>query len=391
MTPLKHSSFRRQSGLSLVELMVSLVIGLILMAGVIQIFLNSRNTQIAHEESMRLQENLRFASYFINKDLRSAGYLGCTSLTDYLELTSMLQDKDSGLNLENFAPGVGLQGWSAEGTRAGDELTLPTGAPQSTASGWVTASASAGGTGLDEIKAMPGSDIFRVWSAGGALSLSPIDPNGADPWIEVTGQHNISENQLLLVTDCQQTLIARACATKGEPGANKKSEIRVNSSCGNKPPGQVKAEELLKGLAEPAEVLAISSYIYYIGKRADAAKNRPALFRRPLSDNGTAGAPEELVEGVESMQVLYGIDTNGDREVDRDSSGNPVYVSAEDVPNWQQVISVKVALLMSSEDQVRTEADTATYDLLGVTVKPPADRRLRRVLTSTVALRNRLL
>lgn len=390
MNTKNHKPLRQQMGLSLVELMVSLVIGLILMAGVIQIFLNSRNTQVAHEESLRIQENVRFANHFIAKDLRSAGYLGCTSVTNHLEIKTLLNDGDSGLNLENFAPNVGLQGWSAENTKPGDELTLSDGAPQPTTSGWVTAGA--GGAGLDTIQAMPGSDIFRIWSASNALSLDPVKENGADPWIEVTGQPNIAENQLILITDCHRILTARACDVESAKG-NNSPRIRVNPGCGNKPPGGVKAEELLKDLVHPAEVLAINSYIYYVGKRGNNSTNRPALFRIPLSENGAADVAnrEELIEGVENMQVLYGIDTNGDREVDRDSSGTPVYVSAEDVPNWQQVVSVQVALLFSSADQVRTETDTNTYDLLGIQVSPPADHRLRRVMTTTVALRNRSL
>ena len=65
----------KQLGLSLVELMVALVLGLVLMAGVIQVFLASRQTYNANEAMARMQENGRFALEFISRSARLAGYV----------------------------------------------------------------------------------------------------------------------------------------------------------------------------------------------------------------------------------------------------------------------------------------------------------------------------
>lgn len=65
---------RTQLGLSLVELMVAMALGLLLMTGVIQVFLSSRQTYAANEAMGRLQENGRFALEFIARSARLAGY-----------------------------------------------------------------------------------------------------------------------------------------------------------------------------------------------------------------------------------------------------------------------------------------------------------------------------
>jgi type IV pilus assembly protein PilW len=74
--PVPMSRARRQQGLSLVELMVALLIGLVLLAGVFQIYLSGRQSAHAQEDLARMQENGRYAMDLITQDLRRAGYWG---------------------------------------------------------------------------------------------------------------------------------------------------------------------------------------------------------------------------------------------------------------------------------------------------------------------------
>ena len=74
--PVPMDRARRQQGLSLVELMVALLIGLILLAGVFQIYLSGRQSAHAQEDLARMQENGRYAMDLITRDLRRAGYWG---------------------------------------------------------------------------------------------------------------------------------------------------------------------------------------------------------------------------------------------------------------------------------------------------------------------------
>lgn len=99
--------------------------------------------------------------------------------------------------------------------------------------------------------------------------------------------------------------------------------------------------------------------------------------------NGNAAA-QPLVEGVESMQILYGENTDGDpRSANR-------YVRAHEVGNMRNVVSVRIAMRFISREAVRENADANQYALLDSAAFTPAanDRRLRREITTTITVRN---
>ena len=106
----------------------------------------------------------------------------------------------------------------------------------------------------------------------------------------------------------------------------------------------------------------------------------PALFRRV-----NQGAIEELVEGVARMVVTYGVDTNANREVDVYQTGAQVQAGN----NWGSVVSVRISLLLQSDDNVTEAAQFVNFNGAAVPAAP-GDRRMRQVFTTTVALRNRL-
>lgn len=105
---------------------------------------------------------------------------------------------------------------------------------------------------------------------------------------------------------------------------------------------------------------------------------------------GTAGQPAlfdssgELVEGIENLQIIYGEDTDGD--------GSPNYyvpASAAGL-NMGQVVSIRISLVgVTLEDNVAAQANNVF--VFGAAYTPPiVDKKIRRVFTSTIALRNRL-
>jgi type IV pilus assembly protein PilW len=113
----------------------------------------------------------------------------------------------------------------------------------------------------------------------------------------------------------------------------------------------------------------------------------PSLYRAVFDEAGTALA-EELVEGVENMQVTYGVDTNGDGRADN-------YQTAALVADWNTVQTVRIGLLLatsySTTSQTEQRQDTTPfYDIGGmaqIAVQP--DNRRRRVVVETVKIRNR--
>src|ERR1035437_1396337 len=69
-----------QTGMTLIEIMISLLIGAFLLGGVLEIFISSKQTYRMQEGLSRLQENGRFALDFLAKDIRMTGFQGCPSL-----------------------------------------------------------------------------------------------------------------------------------------------------------------------------------------------------------------------------------------------------------------------------------------------------------------------
>ena len=79
----------RTNGFSLVELMVSMVLGLMLIAGAVSIYLASKQSYVEVEQVAVLSENVRFAEKLVGNALRHAGFLG--------EATASGVTNDSGL------------------------------------------------------------------------------------------------------------------------------------------------------------------------------------------------------------------------------------------------------------------------------------------------------
>lgn len=65
-----------ERGMTLIELMISLVIGLSLSAAAILIYLNNKQAWVAQDNIARLQESGRFALQLLREDIRLAGYWG---------------------------------------------------------------------------------------------------------------------------------------------------------------------------------------------------------------------------------------------------------------------------------------------------------------------------
>ena len=118
---------------------------------------------------------------------------------------------------------------------------------------------------------------------------------------------------------------------------------------------------------------------------------------------------QPLAMGIESMQVLYGMDVDNDPTDPRAEcfiKSSSVAATATDCTSlsFGQVTSIRLALLASSGDNdgknVRSEKEQTVFDLVGTTIGPSnktsdlkydeTDRRLRRVFSTTAALRNKL-
>jgi prepilin-type N-terminal cleavage/methylation domain-containing protein len=89
----------------------------------------------------------------------------------------------------------------------------------------------------------------------------------------------------------------------------------------------------------------------------------------------------EIAEGVENLQILYGIDNNGDNQVDQ-------YVNADQVTRWGSIISVQLALLVRSLNKVKKKKESKSYTLLDNAVINTNDKYQRAIFSTIIRLRN---
>src|SRR5688572_9551627 len=108
----------RQRGLSLIELMIAITLGLVLMAGVTQMFLSSQTVFHTQQAMSRIQENGRLGMAFMAKDIREAGYMGCLS-----DPTAIKNDLKTANDFA-YRMKVGIEGYTAplSGSAAGMAL-----------------------------------------------------------------------------------------------------------------------------------------------------------------------------------------------------------------------------------------------------------------------------
>lgn len=125
---------------------------------------------------------------------------------------------------------------------------------------------------------------------------------------------------------------------------------------------------------------------YSIGPGTGPAPACPAAANSLRLNRGDGSGAQELIEGVQAMQILYGVCTNG--------VVNPPYVNAAGVgaaANWANVCSVRIHLLLvSMENNVVTQPQTVFFPADTVNTIVPADRCLRQAFSTTVAIRNRI-
>lgn len=104
---------------------------------------------------------------------------------------------------------------------------------------------------------------------------------------------------------------------------------------------------------------------------------------RCTSNNETQGTTiiEELVVNIENMQILYGIDTDGSNYANH-------YIKASDVTSWEDVASIRLALLLKTTNEVYNFNDNKIITLNDITLPAPNDRFMRMQSVATISLRN---
>ncbi len=337
-----------QLGISLVEILVALVISLFLLGGVIQVYIGNKASYSFTDAIGRIQENGRFAMETMAQDLRMAGFFGCATF-DPSDTENIVNNLN--VNSPDYDPA--LHDFLAGGIIEGED-----------------------GTGLN------GSDSITLRGAKPAqVNVHPPYNVSTSAMIHVTATDAIQPDDIVMVSNCRGADIFQITNKTTSTNASQNAVVHNTGASTPGTPGNYNPDSCKGGGAAhclsqtygaDAALFEMQAVTYSIQA---GASGEPALFR---SENGT---DIELVDGIEQMQVLYGLDTDGDDFPNQ-------YVTIDAVPDTYDIMSVRLMLLLRSDADFLAEA-SQTYTYNGATVTP-ADRRLRQVFTTTIALRNRI-
>lgn len=307
------------NGLSLVELLVALALGVVMSFAAMNLLLQSKRSYFAAEELARLQENGRYALRYLAHELTMAGFLA------------------------NLLPGTAISS-SESGTACFDYL-LATSNP------------------LEHFD-----DVSTAGESGGGQS-----PPGD---CLVPGKH-LAGTDLLLI---RRTLGAPAVSAGEQFAAVDADDIYVHVAA------QPELPLVQRGGAGVAADGALWEYLPQVlflrTYSVEAGDGIPSLCRKRQGRSSNGMAPTEcLVEGIENLQLEFGIDETGNDLVDR-------FHPAPSPAELAGAVAARIYLLVRSIHPVSGHVDDKSYELGRTRVEAAHDGYYRRLMQTTVLLRN---
>jgi len=310
----------RQRGFSLVEFMIAMTIGLVLVAGLAYLMAQTSNARAEMERASRQIENGRYAVDRISEDLRHAGFYG-----EFSDL-----------------PRPGGSGFPA---------TLAAADPCGTTIALLSA-------GLP----LP----VQAYEGGASAPLGCIDANDYLPFTDV-----------LVVRRATTTAIPKASAVANQPylqstpleyrldiGANTGAFTLTLPSANSTATVDALLRRFLVRIYFISKCNVPASGSTCNGTTDDNGSPVPTLKMLELGPGGTSGTFQKLAlaEGIEHLQIDYGIDDNGDGTPERywmcDDAGEPCSTA-----DWSNVVSAQINLVARNTERSAGYKDTKTYSL----------------------------
>ena len=373
-------------GFSLVELLVATAISLFLLLALVLAYSSAKSSFVHANNTVRLSEDAAFALEIMAHDLRMAGFAGCngTSVTSvspgvfaYVPNLDLLTGHELGANTPNpFSLAAGMP----------DDL-LPLFTARNAIWGFdATDSAARAALGPASTNYTISTVTPMLYVAGGstqALQLSTAMASTASVVNIAADTYKWANNStppLFVIADCKGSELFRA------------SKIDVSASTvsiAHEYPANA-LSSLTKIYGSDAIITPLISSVYFLATRKPRMDGDTAsLYRRHF--NGSTKTVEEIIPNVEAFTLQYGVDS---------SPGTPSYLAdtylstAAAVADWSRVVSLRLGLILASEDKGQSVEPVTSVDWLdGTYTVPPerrADRRLYRAYSTTVALRNRM-
>jgi type IV pilus assembly protein PilW len=359
----RFRSLRRQAGLTIVEFMVAIVIGMLLVAAIATLIANQSGNRAEVDRAGRIIENGRFALSSMATDVQMAGYWG--ELNSDPTVPSHLTTSDGlpgpcNLTVSGADPvdslesamGVAVQGYNSLSS-------LP-----STLSGCVS-------------NYKTGTDI---------LVVRRLDPDTTD--VEKTNPDGSISMDLTKLTRGQVYV---------QTGLDGSLSLKYKMAAADPSSNATTFNLTKKTTTSLASIRKYVMHIYYISKcsvevsgsctNADGGSPIPTLKRMDLgvASNSPALSKITIAEGIENMQIDYGKDT------DTDGMPNGVDTNGATfgVQDWTNVMSLKIYLLARSTETSPGYTDTKTYSLGSAGAAPATnDGYKRHVFVQSVRLVN---
>jgi type IV pilus assembly protein PilW len=329
---------RRAAGFTLVELLVALALGVLVLLALTILFARNSGNQSQLEVSTRQLENARFALDALAEDVMHAGY--------YSEF-----NPDTLPDVPNWATpnpcSVGVTAADTGWDTAATPMSIPAavqGIEAGTAVGCL-ANRRAGTEGV----------VVRHADTGDAITMAAGNAN----------------NLYLQVARC--TLDVARLRAAPVPAVDPHLTFTLRQ------PDCATVNDRLRRLTQRT---------YYVAACNDcggAGDGIPTLKRVEMIDGALRTVA--IAEGVENLQVEYGLDTNDDGLVDDFVTADGV--TGAGTSTWQNVVAVRLHVLTRATQTTPGYSDTRTYQLgPDVSVAQPNDGFKRTLFTSTVRLHN---
>ena len=307
----------RQRGLSLIELMISITIGLLILSAMATLFANQSRTRSELDKSTRMIDNGRYSLEVLSENLQLAGFYG-TLNPNSVAPPGVVPDPCSTV-MTNIAAAIPLHVQGFDAADAATAATRPSCVPATLKTG---------------------SDILvvrRVDTSAAITQASAVAAATTTPYLQASQCQYDSPSTPYIVSNnpASLTLRQRNCTTAS---------------------------------ATPyADLRRMMVQIYYIDANNQTGDGIPTLKRVELSDAG-AMVTVPLVDGIEYMQVEYGVDgdSDGDGVIDLavfDGVADSYVETCTTVTCWSNVASVKLNIIARNIEQSAGQNDAKTYSL----------------------------
>ena len=314
---------RQMQGMTLIELMIAITLGLLVMGAAIGIFISNRQVYRAAENLNRMQEGGRVAFELMARDIREAGGNPCVN---NLPLANVLTGYTGAWwsNLDQW--GNGLRGFG------------PAEAFPDAAFGTATAERL---TGTDALQLLSGDD--------NVVTIEAHDTAGAEFRVN-TATHAFGVDDVAMACNARQASIFQVASVVGQDiGHGTGGSSPGNCTAGLGLPADCSGE-IFEFSAPNSMLVRLNASRWFI---ANNANGRSSLYQSKFGGGNVN--TQEVVEGVRDMTLTYLL-AGGNQYVDAATVGN----------NWANVTAVRVVLDLDSEDRIGTDGNPLTRQFIQV-------------------------